>query len=1035
MRFTDIFIRRPVLATSLSLVILLLGLRAWMGMTVREFPRVINTTVTIETAYPGASAKTVQGFVTSTLQAAVARAPGIDYLTSTSAEGKSTITVHMKLDYSPNNALTQITSKVNEVRNELPSKSEAPVINETVGQHTDLMYLAFYSSMLSQQQINDYLLRVAQPLVQGVKGVGQAQILPSGVGLGGNKFAMRVWLNPDRMAALNVTPADVVQALQSNSYVSAVGRAKSKNKEVGLVATTVLHSAPQFRQLVVRHTGNTLVHLGEVARVQLGAERYDQAVFFDGKPATFIGVRPAPDANSLSVARGVHKVMDRLQAKLPPGLHLATPYDASIYIQQSINDVLTTVAITLVVVVLVIFLFLGSLRSLLIPAVAIPLSIIGGGLIMEVFGFSINLLTLLAVVLAIGLVVDDAIIVVENIHRHIELGESRFDAAVNGARELAAPIIVMSTTLAAVFAPIGFEGGLTGSLFTQFAFTLVAAVVVSMVVALTLSPMLSSKALRPTKGHGLAHFLDETFSRLREVYDRSLHKVLDYRPVALMFALAILVAIPFMFQDTSSALAPTEDQGLVLMSGTAPPTATINYLNRYGRQVRDIFKSYPQAQTTFQINGLTLNGGGTNGMVGGMTLVPWSQRAKTQTQVLNAAQGKLSQITGMQAVAFAKPSLPGSSGGLPVQFVVTSSGGYKQLDKVAGELIGKGMHSGLFGFLKKNLRFDKPQTVVQIHRAIAADLGLSMRDIGQNLAPLLSGNYINYFNMSGRSYRVIPQLPIRFRSRPQSLLHDYVRAHSGRLVPLSTVLSLRNQVEPEFLPQFQQLNAATIQGTLAPGVTLGQALDYLRTTAHKLFPSGFGVNYASQSRQFMRQGHTMMVTFALAIVLVYLLLAAQFESFRDPWVVLITVPMSIWGALVFLFLGFTTLNIYTEVGMVALIGLITKQGILIVQFANSAQENDGLDVRAAVQRASSIRLRPILMTTAAMVFGAMPLVFAGGAGASSRFAMGLVIVTGLSVGALFSLYIVPVIYSYLSPQRATQGQDDGEAQQGGEQTA
>ena len=1019
MRFTDLFIRRPVLATALNLIILLLGLRAWMAMTVEQYPQVSSTLVSVTTAYPGADPSTVQGFVTARLEQAIAAAPGIDYMTSSSAQSLSSITAYMKLNYDPNAAVAQIMAKVQQVQNQLPPGTQAPVINETVGDQTALMYLAFYSKTLSQQQVNDYVLRVVQPKIQGVAGVGQAQIVPAGTGPSGNSYVMRAWLDPARLAALNLTPADVEQALAANNFISTVGRTKSGDIARTITAQTSLDDAQAFRDLVIKRSGGTLIRLGDIAKVELGAQNYNQAVYYNGTPGVFVGVFPTPGANALTVGEGVHRAFAQLGATLPPGIKEVIPYDASEYIHRSIDEVMFTIGVTLAVVVLVIFMFLGSLRSLLIPAVAIPLSIVGAGMFMVAVGYSINLLTLLAVVLAIGLVVDDAIIVVENVHRHIEDGRTPREAAIEGARELAAPIIVMATTLAAVFAPIGLTGGLTGSLFSEFAFTLVFTVAISAVVALTLSPMLSSRVLQHTPPRGLAHALEAGYVRLRNVYDRSLASVLRHRAAVLVVAAGVFATIPFMFLGTPSELAPTEDQGLILVSATGPATATLHYLDRYAAQIRSIFDGFPQTKQVFQINGLALGGGGgNNAMIAGMKLVDWSKRSKSQMQLLPRVQAKLNAITGVQAAGFEKPSLPGSPTGFPVQFVLTSSGQYRNIDQVTDAFIAKSMQSGEFAFLTKDLRYDNPQVLVTIDRSLAGELGISMADLGSNLAPLLSGNYVNRFNLNGRSYKVIPQVPDRFRADPAQLRDYYVRDAAGQLIPLSTLISVQTRVTPEFLPQMQQLNSATVEGVLAPGVTLGQALQYLEALAHKELPAGFSFDYAGQSRQYVEQGNTFLVTFGLSILLVYLLLAAQFESFRDPLIVMVTVPLAISGALVFLYLGAATLNIYTEVGLVTLIGLITKQGILIVQFANVIQETEGLDRAAAVQKASSIRLRPILMTTGAMVFGAVPLILAAGPGSVSRFDMGLVIASGLAIGALFSLYVVPAIYTYLAADKS-----------------
>ncbi len=1015
MKFTDIFIRRPVLASALSLVILLLGARAWTEMTVREYPVITNTVVTVSTSWSGADANTVKAFITTPLQQAIASAPGIDYMTGTSAQGLSTVTVNMRLDFDPDVAVAQILSRVNQVQNLLPAEAQQPVINETVGDSTALMYLSFSASNLDQQQVNDYVLRVAQPKIQGVAGVGQADILPAGIDPSGNAFALRVWLNPVAMAARGLTSADVAGALQANNFVSAVGSTRNRQQQVTITATTSLNDPAQFRQLIVRAVGDTVIRLEDVATVALGGQNYNQAATYQGERAVNVAVQPAPDANALDVAAGVHKAMAELQQTLPPGITADVAYDQSVFITAALDEVLETIAITLGVVVIVIFLFLGSLRSLLLPAVAIPLSVIGAGVIMLAAGFSINLLTLLAIVLAIGLVVDDAIIVLENIQRLIDEGQSPFEAAMNGVRELASPILVMSTTLVAVFIPIGFTSGLTGSLFTEFAFTLVATVIVSMIVALTLTPMLSSKILRRTPSKGLIHALDRGFASLRGLYDRSLHAALDARGFVLFITLCVLVSLPFLFLGSKNELAPMEDQGGVLMQGTGPSTATLHYLDTYNEQVREIFESFPETELVWQFSGVAPSGGaGNNAVFGGGNLKPWSERQRSQMELLPLVQQRLNDVAGLQAVAFGMPPLPGSSGGLPVQFVLTSTADYREMEGVADQLIGAAMGSGLFAFLTRDLRHDNPRISLSIRRDVAASLGLDMREIGGNLSALLSENFVGRFDMAGRSYEVIPQVPDALRADAGALDNYYLRTDSGKLVPLTTVVDVHRSVEPQFLPQFQQLNSVTISGIMAGDTPLGEALDKLAGLSGQILPAGYTIDYASQSRQYIQQGSTVLVTFVLSILLVYLLLAAQFESFRDPWIVLAAVPMSVFGALAFLYLGAATVNIYTQVGLITLIGLITKQSILVVQYANVIHENEGLDLRAAVQKASSIRLRPILMTTFAMVFGVVPLLLATGPGAVSRFHMGLVIAAGLSIGALISLYVVPVVYTFVA---------------------
>lgn len=1019
MKFTDLFIRRPVLASALSLVILLLGIRAWTAMTVRQYPNITSTLVTISTHYAGADAHTVQAFVTTPLQQAIASAPGIDYMTGASAAGQSTITVYMKLDFDPNAAVAQVLSKVNQVQNLLPAGALKPIVSETVGDTNALMWLAFSNPAMSREQINDYVLRVAQPKVQAVAGVGQAAITPGGNDPSGNAYALRAWLDPTRMAASGLTASDVAAALQANNFISAVGSTRNAERQITMTATTSLDNLDQFKRLVVRNDGNTIIRLQDVAEVELGAQNYNESVAHNGRPAVFISIMPTPEANSLDVAKGVRAALDELRPGAPPGMQITVDADRSAFITASLDEVYVTIFVTLVVVVIVIFLFLGSLRSLLLPVVAMPLSVIGGGIIMLLAGFSINLLTLLAVVLAIGLVVDDAIIVLENIQRLIDEGETPMQAALSGARELASPILVMSTTLIAVFVPIGFTSGLTGALFTEFAFTLVAIVTVSMVVALTLTPMLSARLLRVTPATGFAHRLDAGFHRLRSLYDRSLAAVLQVRPIIILAGAVVLLAIPVLFLGAKSELAPAEDQGSVYVQGVGPATATLAYMEKYDAQILDVFRQFPETRLVWSSRGNTSGGGGHNAVFTGDTLKPWDERERTQMEIMPLIQKELGKITGLELVAFGSPSLPGSSTGLPVQFVLTSPEDYLSMNDAADRLIGTAMQSGLFGFLRKDLRFDAPRLSLRIKRDTAANLGVSMRGLGQDLSALLSENFVGQFDMQGRSYEVIPQVPNSLRANADALQGFYTRTSSGRLVPLTTIVDVENSVEPEYLPQFQQLNAVTIQGVAAPGVPLGDALAYLRTQAGAMLPASYGIDYASQSRQFMQQGSTVIVTFMLSILLVYLLLAAQFESFRDPLIVLVAVPMSVFGALIFLYLGIggATLNIYTEVGLITLIGLITKQSILVVQFANVIQDDEGLDRMAAVAKASSIRFRPILMTTLAMVFGVVPLLLASGAGAVSRFQMGLVIASGLTIGALISLYVVPVVYTWLARVR------------------
>ena len=1024
MKFTDLFVSRPVLATVISLLILLVGVRAMFSLEVRQYPETRNTVVTVTTSYPGANSELVKGFITTPLQQAIAEANGIDYLFARSTQGKSTIEAHMQLNYDPNAAVAEIQAKVASQRNVLPEEADNPVIDSTTGETTALMYLAFYSESFLPSQITDYLLRVVQPQLQAVPGVAKAEMI-------GNKtFAMRIWLDPPRMAALGVTANDVRDVLRTNNYLAGVGQSKGAYTAINLTATTDLASEEDFRNLVVRSANGTLVRLADVANIELGAEDYDSTSWYKGKPAIFVGMKQAPGANPLDVARRVRELIPEIRTQLPEGLQVHIPYDASVFIEDSIDEVFKTLIEAVGIVLVVVYLSLGSARAAIVPAVAVPLSLVGGAFLMLLMGFSVNLLTLLAMVLAIGLVVDDAIIVVENVHRHIEMGKSRFDAALTGARELALPIIAMTTTLVAVYAPIGFMGGLVGTLFTEFAFALAGAVLISGVVALTLSPMLSAKVLKPHGQQGrFEQWVEHWFERLAAGYQKRLHGTLESLPVTLLFAGVVLVSIVFMFVTSKQELAPVEDQSILFFQATAPQTATIDYNQAYTRQIVDAFESVPEYHESFFL----LGRGEPTTTFGGFKMEPPSKRPRSQMQVQPEVQDKLAKIAGFQTAVFPRPSLPGSGGGLPVQFVMTSDASYLELNNLANQLIGRAMGSGQFMFLMKDLQYSRPRTTLVIDRDRAGDLGISMANIGRNLATLLGGNDINRFSLEGRSYKVIPQVSRDYRLQPDMLKSYYIRPGTGelvesgsrqaasagqqgtaQLVPLDAFITLKQTVEPSQRTQFQQLNSLTLMGVMAPGVPLGDALAYLETSAREIFPRGFSWDYAGQSRQFAQQGSALIITFFLSLLVIYLVLAAQFESWRDPLIILVSVPMSIAGALAFITLGFATINIYTQVGLITLIGLIAKNGILIVEFANQLQITEGLSKRRAIESAAAIRLRPILMTTVSMIVAMVPLLMASGPGAVSRFHIGLTIATGLGIGTLFTLFVVPAVYLLLA---------------------
>ena len=1014
MRFTDIFIHRPVLSTVVSLLILLIGARSAMEMEIRQYPELESTTVTVSTAYPGASSDLIKGFITVPLQQAIAEASGIDYLTSTSSQGVSTIQAKMELNYDANDALAEIQAKVASQRNVLPAEAQDPVITSTTGDSTALMYISFYSNELQVPQITDYLTRVVQPKLQALPGVGKARIL-------GRSFALRVWLNPERLAAVDMTPTEVAAKLRANNYQAAVGKTRGKYTEISLTSDTDIADPEAFRNLVVKESDGSLIRLKDIANVELGSETYDELALYKGQPAAFVAIEIAPGANPLTVADLVKAQLPDIEQQLPSGLNVRLAYDASDFIQDSINEVIKTLLEAMIIVLVVVFLCLGSVRASVVPSVAVPLSLIGGAFVMLMFGFSLNLLTLLSMVLAIGLVVDDAIIMVENVHRHIEQGESRFDAAINGAREMAVPIIAMTTTLVAVYAPIGFMGGLVGSLFTEFAFTLAGTVVISGIVALTLSPMLSGKVLKPHGNPGrFEQVVEKTFNGLSNVYKRALSSLMQTKSVVIFFAVVVLGSIYFMVNMSQNELAPTEDQGILFYQGLGPETATLDYLYDHGQEIQDRIATVPGYNEDFMIIGIT----SPNAVFGGFKMKPWSERDITQFEAQPQVDAELKNVTGLQTAVFPRPSLPGSGGGLPFQFVITTGASYEQLDQVADELLGKAMQSGNFMFLKKSINFDKPITRIQVDRDRVADLGLSMQDVGQSLASMLSGGYINRFNMEGRSYKVMPQVDEQFRPSKESLKDYYIRAGNGELVPLSSVVSFTEDVEPSNRTQFNQLNSLTLEGVVQPGVAMGTAMDYMEKTAGEVFPQGFSNDYTGQTRQLANQGSALMVTFFLSLLVIYLVLAAQFESWRDPFIILVSVPMSVAGAMAFIVLGFASMNIYTQVGLITLIGVVSKNGILIVEFANLLQKDRGLSKFDAVVEAAAIRLRPIIMTSLALIFAMVPLLIAIGPGAESRFAIGLTISAGLGIGTLFTIFVLPAFYLLLARDHHGSAQDE-----------
>jgi multidrug efflux pump len=1012
--FTDLFIKRPVLAIVVNLLILIAGVQAIRSLNVRQYPRNENATVTVTTVYVGAGADLVRGFITVPLERAIAASDGIDYIESQSALGLSTINVRLKLNQDSRKALAEISSKVDQVRGDLPPEAQVPIINiESADSQFASAYLSFSSPILQQNEITDYLVRVIQPRLTAVGGVQRADIL------GGRTFAMRIWLKPDRMAALNVSPAQVRKALSDNNYLAAVGQTKGALIQVNLTTNTDLRSVPEFRQLVIREQGGTLVRLGDVADVVLGAEDYNTEVRFSGQTAVFMGVWVLPNANSLDVIKSVREEVAKIQRDLPTGMKAEVAYDATGYISDALREVMHTLLETLLIVVIVIFLFLGRFRSVLVPVVAIPVSLIGAIFLMQVFGFTVNLLTLLAIVLSVGLVVDDAIVVVENVERRLREGNTPVQAAVLGARELFGPIIAMTITLAAVYAPIGLQGGLTGSLFREFAFTLAGAVMISGVVALTLSPVMSSKLLSAEgENKGFTGHINRNFDRLRNAYGRALDTTLASRPAVYVFWIVMtLLCIP-MFKMSSRELAPTEDQGVIFGIMEAPSNATIDETARYAQEVTKHFMSVPETAYTFQLTFPTSG-------FGGAVLKPWSERKRTAFQIMPEVSQKITAVAGISMFPVMPPALPGG-GSFPVEIVIASTAEPFQILEIATKLQQSAAGSGKFAFPPIiDTKLDQPQSEIIIDRDKVGALGLSLTDVGADIAAMVGGNFVNRFNISGRSYKVIPQVERTARLNADQLEDMYVTGPEGKLIPLSTVASLKTTTEPRSLNRFQQLNSVKLSGVAM--VPLDEALKYLETEGSKIMPEGYKIDYTGESRQLRTEGNTFLPAFGLALILIFLVLAAQFNSFRDPFVILAgSVPLAMFGALLMTFLKMpnpqlafftdgwtTTLNIYSQVGLVTLVGLVSKNGILVVEFANELQRK-GLSKLEAIQQAGRIRLRPVLMTTVATVAGHFPLTLVTGAGAEARNSIGLVLVAGMAIGTVFTLFVVPSLYMLIA---------------------
>jgi multidrug efflux pump len=1004
---TDFFIKRPVLALVISTLIVLLGIQAFFDTQLRQYPEIETSVITIKTAYPGASAELIQGFISTPIQQVVSSTSGIDFVRSSSSNSVSSVEVHMKLGVDPDVALTEVSTKVSSIRGELPAEAQDPIVAKSDANSFALAYYSFYSDTLSDVEVTDYLLRTIQPALSTVKGVGEAQIL------GGKTYSMRIWMDPVRMAAAKISAADIVNAIGSENYQSAAGQTRSDLVQTNVNAVTDTGDPEVLKRFVVRQSGDKTVRLGDVADIELGAEDYDSLVMFDAVPSIYIGINGTTDGNPLTTIKSVTAELEKMKTSFPPGLKVAIAYDSTEFIQASIDEVIMTLIQASIIVVVIIFLFLGSVRSTMVPLVTIPLSIIGVLFYMQILGYSINLLTLLAMVMAIGLLVDDAILVVENIYRHIGEGLKPLQAALVGAREIAKPVIATTIVLVVVYAPIGLLGGLTGVLFKEFAFTLVGTIIISTIIALTLSPMMCSRILKPTvANNAYARFITTFFSSLQLRYEQFLADSMKTRSVTVIFVVMVLAMLIGMFQFIQTELAPDEDQGIIFVFSKAPDHSSIDYLNKYTAPYNDIFRDYEdEFESSFMANGF----GGPTVSFAGMLLKPWEQRSLTSQEMIPTIQNQLNQAPGLQSFAFNPPSLPGASGNTPVEFILKTQQSYDQLYGVVQQILAKARETGQFYFIKSDFNFSKPEIRVTVNRERAQSMGISMREIGQTLGAILAEGYVSRFNLAGRSYKIIPQARQTDRENGAILGQYYVYTPQGEQVSLSALVDIEYTSVPAELVQFQQQNSAKIDAV--PGVPLSEALQTLRDITAEVAPAGYTFDYQGQSRQLIQEGSALTITFGFAIIIVFLVLAAQYESFRDPFIILTTVPLAMFGALIPMFLWEVSMNIYSQVGLITLIGLVSKHGILIVEFANEIQVKDKLPPGQAVIKAASMRLRPILMTSFSTIIGIMPLVIASGAGAASRQAIGITIVSGFAIGTLFTLFVLPVVYTYFAKDR------------------
>ena len=1012
MKFTDIFIRRPVLAVSISLLIIILGLQAISKLAVREYPKMTTTVIQVSTVYPGADANLIQAFVTSKIEEAVAQADNVDYMSSSSSPSSSVITVKMKLNTDPNAALADVLAKVNSVRSELPSGIEDPTVTSSTG-GSGIMYISFRSNKLDASQVTDYIQRVVKPQFFTVEGVASVDIY------GASEYALRIWLDPQKMAAQNLSATQVMSALSANNVQTAAGNDNGfyvvyKNK-----VDTTTKSVEELGNLIVSSDGDKLVRLRDVADVELNKSSDNARAVANGSDSVVLAVNPTSSANPLTVAEKILPLYESIKNNLPDAIQTDILYDRTVAINNSIEEVVKTIIEATLIVLVVITMFIGSFRAILIPVITIPISLIGVIMMLQTLDFSINLMTLLALILAIGLVVDDAIVVLENVDRHIKLGETPFRAAIIGTREIAVPVISMTIALIAVYSPMALMGGITGTLFKEFALTLAGAVFISGIVALTLSPMMTSKLL---KDHSAPSKLEErvnrTLTKINNAYTYVLGLVMANRKCMLTFATAIFATLPVLFNSLSSELTPTEDKGAFLAIGSAPSNVNVDYVQAAMAPYQKMLTDTDEVQFAMSISGVP----STNQSLNVVTLKDWKDRSRSQAQVLAELNTKATAIPEVSVSGFAFPEIETGEQGLPIGFVISTSKGYEDLANVAGKFLEAMQKSGKFVYSSLDLKFDTAQMHIKIDREKAGTYGITMKQISATLGSFLSAATVERVDIDGRAYKIISQVKREDRLSPQSWDNYYVSAANGTSVPLSSLVSMTLEPQPSSLPRFSQLNSAVISAVPMPGSSIGDAIQWLKDSSKELLPQGYNYDFKGEARQLVQEGNALAVTFVLAVVIIFLVLAIQFESIRDPMVIMISVPLAISGALLALnafgFVGKAgaTLNIYSQVGLITLVGLITKHGILMCEVAKEEQLNHGKNRIEAITEAAKVRLRPILMTTAAMIAGLVPLLYATGAGAVSRFSMGIVIVSGLAVGTLFTLFVLPVIYSYVASE-------------------